>query len=142
MTIWSRLTPKELERRRVASVAALKARDRAQFDAWYQEQCDRDYWLYGQRCSGCDHWRSDMGDTGDCTAVGIVSGDQVLASAGMFSCSYMPPPGFPITNADFYCGLFRDDFDWLSLGQDYLERIGAMRDGKLRSKPSTRKETT
>lgn len=136
MTNWSPLSPDELERRRLLSVAAMKALDREKFDRLYQEKCDRDYWRYGQRCSGCDHWQSDMGNSGHCTAAGIVSGEQVLRSAGIVSCSYTPAPGFPITNADFHCGLFRDDFDWSSLDREYLERIGAMKNGSLRPKPT------
>lgn len=136
MPNWSRFSPAELERRRLASVAEMKVRDRAAFDRWYQERCDRDYWKYGPRCSGCDHWQSDMGNSGHCTAAGIVSGEQVLRSAGIVSCSYMPPPGFPLTKADFHCGLFRDDFDWSSLDHEYLERIGAMKNGSLRPKPT------
>lgn len=135
--VWDRLSPAELERRRVASVAALKIIEREKFARWYQEQCDRDYWRYGPRCSGCDHWRSDMGDSGDCTAAGLVSGEQVMRSVGIVGCSYTPPPGFPITSGEFHCGLFRDDFNWLSLDREYLERIGAMENGKLRPKPTT-----
>lgn len=135
---WSKLPTNELERRRLASVEVMKAREREKFAIWYQEQCDRDYWRYGPRCSGCDHWQSAMGNSGHCTAAGIVSGEQVLKSAGIVSCSYTPAPGFPITNADFYCGLFRDDFDWSSLDLDYLERIGALKDESLRQKPVVR----
>ena len=135
MPNWSRFSPDELERKRLASVAAMRAIDREKFDRWYQEQCDRDYWRYGQRCSGCDHWNSNMGNVGVCTAAGVVSGEQVLRSAGIVSCSYMPAPGFPIANADFHCGLFRDDFDWSSLDREYLERIGAMNNGALRPTP-------
>ena len=136
MTNWSPLSPDELERRRLLSVAAMEALNREKFARWYQKQCDRDYWRYGPRCSGCDHWQSDMGNIGFCTAAGIVSGEQVLRSAGIMFCSYTPPPGFPITRADFHCGLFRDDFDWSSLGPEYLERIGAMENGSLRPKPT------
>ena len=138
MPNWSRFSPDELERRRLASVAVMEAREREKFGIWYQEQCDRDYWRSGPRCSGCDYWQSDMGYSGYCTAAGLVSGEQVLRSVGIVSCSYTPAPGFPITNADFHCGLFRDDFDWSSLDRDYLERIGALKNGSLRPKPIAR----
>ena len=132
---WTRFTPEEIERRRLESVEALKGRERAEFDRWYQERCDRDYWKYGQRCAGCDHWNSRMGRSGECTAAGLVSGAEVLASVGIRSCSWMPEPGFPITSDDFHCGKFRDDFDWSTLDPEYLERIGAMKFGKLKPKP-------
>jgi len=121
---WSKYSAEEIERRRVLSVAALRARDREEFDAWYQEQCDREYWTRGQCCAGCDHWQSSAGNTGQCAAAGIVSGADVLASMGVTFSSYMPPPGFPYTASDHHCGLFKDDFDWRSLDDDYLHRIG------------------
>lgn len=123
---FSHLADQEIERRRAASIAEMKRRERADFDKWYQEQCDRDYWAYGQRCSGCDFWQSDMGNLGFCSAAGIVSGDQVMASMGIHFCSYTPPPGLPLTKAEFWCGKFKDEFDWMSLGEDYLRRIGAL----------------
>ena len=121
---WSKFTPEEIERRRAASVSALKEKERAEFAEWYQEQCDRLYWQNGPCCAGCDHWRSDMGNLGHCTAAGIVSGDQVMASLDIGWSTYTPPPGFPLTRADFQCGLFRDEFDWLSLPEEYRRKIG------------------
>lgn len=122
---FTRLSYREVERRRHASVAALKQRDRAEFDQWYQELCDREYWTRGQCCAGCDYWQSDMGGIGGCAAAGIVSGDQVMASIGVSFCSYTPPPGLPLTKLHFWCGKFKDDFDWPSLDVDYLRHIGA-----------------
>ena len=133
---WSNLPPDEIERRRLASVATLKQREREEFDRWYQEQCDRDYWTRGQCCAGCDHWASDMGRIGECKAAGLVSGKEVMASLGIVSYSAPLPPGFPMTRDDFHCGLFQDNFDWSSLPDRYLERIGAIRNGKLKPKPS------
>ena len=118
------LPPDEVERRRKQSVAALKQREREDFARWYQEKCDRDYWTRGPCCAGCDHWKSDMGNIGHCTAAGIVSGDQVMRSMGISFCSYTPPPGFPLTQGDFHCGLFKDEFDWSSLPAEYLRKIG------------------
>lgn len=112
----NRLTAAEIERRRRASVDALRSRDREAFD--------RLYWTQGQCCAGCDHWHSAHRLTGTCAAAGIVSGEDVLRSMGIAFSSYIPPPGFPWTKADFHCGLFRDDFDWSSLDADYLTRIG------------------
>lgn len=137
MSNWSRFSNDEIERRRASSVDALRAQDREAFDLWYQEQCDRLYWQSGPCCAGCDHWRSDMGNLGECVASGIVSGDQVMASLGILSCSYTLPPGFPLTRAEFRCGLFKDDFDWSTLDRDYLSRICAIRNGRLKSKPRT-----
>ena len=125
MTRFSNLPPDEIERRRAASQAVMAKRERAEFDAWYQEQCDRLYWQTGPCCAGCDHWRSEMGSLGHCTAAGIVSGDQVMASLGVSFCSYTPPPGFPLTRAEFHCGKFKDEFDWNSLPAEYLAKIGA-----------------
>jgi hypothetical protein len=61
---WSNFTQEEIERRHLAAVDALQALDREEFSRWYQEQCDHLYWTRGQCCAGCDHWRSDMGNTG------------------------------------------------------------------------------
>lgn len=133
-----RFTPEEMERRRLASVEALKVRERAEFDAWYQEQCDKLYWSRGQCCAGCDHWASDMGKSGSCIAAGIMSGEDVMRSMGITFCSYRFKPGYPYTRAEQWCGKFRDDFDWSTLDADYLTRIGAIRYGNLRPKPQTR----
>ena len=127
--------PAEIERRRQASIAEMKRRDEAAWQAKYQETCDAAYWRLGQCCAGCDHWESESGLTGRCTGAGIVSGDQVMRSMGVAFSSYTPAPGFPVSAHDFRCGLFRDDFDWSTLDADYLHRIGAMRGGKLRDKP-------
>jgi len=119
------LPPAEIDRRRQASIERLKQRDCEEWAEKYQEHCDRLYWTNGPCCAGCDHWRSDTGNLGRCTAAGIVSGDQVMASMGIEFCSYTPRPGFPMTKADFHCGMFEDDFDWSSLPIEYLARIGA-----------------
>lgn len=58
-----------------------------------------------------------------------------MRSLGCTFSSYTPPPGHPYTMADYVCGLFRDEFDWSSLDREYLERIGAMKNGSLRPKP-------
>ena len=130
-------TTEEIERRRLASIEALRKIEREEFDRWYQEKCDQMYWASGKCCAGCDHWQSDMGNLGYCTAAGIVSGDQVMRSMGITFCSYTPPPGLPMTEAEFYCGEFRDDFDWSTLDREYLAKIGAIRNGDLRKKPET-----
>lgn len=131
---FTRLPPDEIERRRQASIKALDARDRAAFDRQYQEWCDTEYWRRGPCCAGCDHWRSDGGKSGECTAAGIVSGADVLRSMGISFSSYMPAPGHPYTQHHHHCGKFRDAFDWSTLDELYLTRIGAMKNGTLRPK--------
>jgi hypothetical protein len=121
---FSKFTPDEVERRRVASVAALQVLDRAAFDRRYQEKLDTFYWAHGKCCAGCDHWSSEAGDTGECYAAPPVSGQQVLHSMGIEFSSYIPAPGQPYTAHDHVCGTFKDDFDWSTLPADYLERIG------------------
>jgi len=135
---FTNLTPEEMERRRLASVAAMREIEDAAWERQYREKCDRIYWAHGQCCAGCDHWESNMGLSGFCTGAGIVSGADVMRSVvGDGFCSYTPPPGFPMTKARFKCGLFRDNFDWSTLDADYLRRIGAARhDGTLRQKPT------
>lgn len=135
--IWGNMPPEEIERRRIASVAALDARNDAEFQAKYQETCDRLYWLRGKCCAGCDHWISHGGLIGRCQAAGIMSGEDVLRSMGVSFSSYIPEPGFPYTRAEHACGLFRDDFDWSTLDVGYLRRIGAMNGNVLREKPHT-----
>ena len=125
----------EIERRRQSSIKAMAERDRAEWDQKYQQNCDALYWRIGRCCAGCDHWRSDAGFVGECSAAGIMSGADVLRSMNVTYSSYMPKPGFPFTKSEHTCGLFSDDFDWSSLGKDYLERIGAMKSGQLRKKP-------
>lgn len=135
MPTFTKFSDAEIERRRALSVEALKQREREEWERQYQEHCDRLYWTSGKCCSGCDHWQSEMGNIGSCIDAGIVSGDQVMRSLGSYFSSYMPPPGFPLTKAEFYCGQFRDDFDWSTLDHDYLAKIGAIRNGELRQKP-------
>lgn len=132
--MFSKLPTHEIERRRIASIEAMKERDREDFEDWYQEQCDRLYWARGQCCAGCDHWSSSGGYSGRCAAAGIVSGADVLRSMGVEFSSYMPAPGFPFSEAHFHCGCFKDDFDWSTLPDDYLDSIGARRNGVLKSK--------
>lgn len=134
---WGSLTPEEIERRRQASVNAMEARDRDEWEARYQETCDRMYWARGQCCAGCDHWVSYGGLTGRCSAAGIMSGTDVLRSMGVTFSSYTPEPGFPFTLAEHACGMFRDDFDWSALDASYLRRIGAMAGNEMKTKPRT-----
>lgn len=129
------LPPEEIERRRALSLVRLREIERSEWEAKYQEICDRLYWKHGKCCAGCDHWSSHAGLTGECTAAGIMSGAEVMRSMGFTFCSHMPEPGFPHTRGKHVCGMFKDDFDWSALSDDYLQSIGAMRGGKLRSKP-------
>lgn len=109
----------------------------AEFDAWYQEACDKQYWSIGQCCAGCDHWISSKGLTGQCSAAEIVSGYEVLKSMGASFSSYIPKPGLPWTQSDSHCGKFSDAFDWSTLDWAYLIKIGAVRNGALRETPKT-----
>ena len=133
---WTNLSDAEIERRRQESIAALNCRDRMDFDKWYQKLCDETYWKFGRCCAGCDFWASDMGGVGKCTAGPMVSGQDVIKSMGMTFCSLDPGPGFISTKMEQHCGKFQDEFDWSALDAKYLEDIGAMRDGKLKAKPT------
>lgn len=115
----------EMEKRRRASVEALRIKDREKFSEWYQEKCDKLYWQNGPCCAGCDHWQSDSSLTGRCTNAPILSGQDVMRSIGAHFSSYTPPPGHPFTEAQHKCGMFKDDFDWSTLDAEYLKRIGA-----------------
>lgn len=128
MDIKSRYSDQELERRRKHSCALL-------FSDWYQEQMDTDYWSNGQRCSGCDYWQSSEGKVGECSAAGILSGAERVKLIGINFISYTPEPGFPYTRHNFWCGKFKDGFDWSSLDDDYLHKIGAMQAGVLMPLP-------
>jgi hypothetical protein len=123
--MFSGLSHEELERRRLASIEALKRRRDEEFERWYQKRCDEFFWRNGRCCAGCDHWNSEQGDVGECLSAPPVSGEQVLKSLGITWCSYIPPPGQPYTRRDHVCGAFQDTFDWASLGKEYLDAIGA-----------------
>lgn len=129
------LSPEEIQQRLEKSRRAWQAIQDREWQNRYQAKCDRLYWSQGKCCAGCDHWASDGALTGTCDAAGIVSGDQVLKSMNISFSSYMPGPGFPWTKAEHVCGLFKDEFDWSKLSQEYLEQIGAWRNGRLRAKP-------
>lgn len=133
---WSNFTDQEVERRRKASIAAIDDQERERFLVWYQQKCDTDYWREGQRCSGCDHWQSEGGSAGRCTAAAVVSGEQVLKSLGFSWATWAPAPGHPFTDSSFWCGKFKDDFDWSGLDDIYLHKIGAMKNGELLDKPA------
>lgn len=138
---FSRLPGCEVERRRQGSIKALQKRDREEFDRWYQEECDRKYWTLGQCCAGCDFWNSEMGWSGECRAAGLVPSDEVFASIGIVSWSGPKEPGFPLTSGDFWCGKFKDDFDWSTLDAAYLRKIGAItQEFGVKSKPAHRTE--
>lgn len=115
----------EIERRRLASIEEMKLRGEREFERWYQERCDRFYWQTGRCCAGCDYWRSDAGDVGECMSAPPVSGVEVLRSLGISWSSYTPPPGQPFTSRDHVCGAFKDDFNWQTLGEEYCKRVGA-----------------
>ena len=136
--MWSKFSADEIERRRRLSVDAFEDIRRREFSDWYQLRCDSKYWQFGQRCSGCDYWASDQGDSGECQHGGIIPGADVMRSMGCTFSSYTPPPGYPYTEGDHWCANFKDEFDWLSLGKDYLEKIGAINGGILRDKPKHR----
>ena len=122
---FSNLPASEIERRRLASIEAMKEMKRTDFERWYQERCDKHYWSHGRCCAGCDHWSSQAGDIGECMSAPPVSGADVLRSLGVDWSTYTPPPGQPYTGHDHVCGAFKDDFDWSTLDADYRKRIGA-----------------
>ena len=124
MTKFTNLHPDEVERRRLISIEAMKESRHAEFERRYQQRCDTFFWKNGPCCAGCDHWASEMGDSGQCTLAPIVSGADVLKSMGISWSSYTPPPDYPYTARDHVCGSFRDTFDWATLGEDYLREIG------------------
>ncbi len=103
----------------------------------YQMHCDTLYWQNGQCCAGCDHWRSDMGNMGECVANGILPGEDVMRSIGIAQSSHPFAPGFPQTRALDHCGKFKDDFDWSTLSKFHLRKIGAIWNGKMQPKPAS-----
>lgn len=129
------LPPEEVQRRHAISEARWRELQRTEWEQKYQFMCDKKYWSQGKCCAGCDHWVSEAAFLGNCTAAPIMSGADVMRSMGISFCSVPLEPGHPFTKADHVCGLFADTFDWSTLADDYLERIGAMKRGKLRDKP-------
>ena len=134
---WRRLSPEEIERRRIESVTELSRRNDSNAEDWYQRNCDHAYWKYGRCCAGCDHWHGGAGGSGQCDANGLVQGAEVLKSVGVCCASWQEPPGWPFTDMEHVCGKFQDSFDWSSLPREYLDRIGALTpSGQLKPKPS------
>lgn len=125
MTKFTTMPPNEVERRRLASLDALRVLDREAWERQYQKRCDEFFWRNGPCCAGCDHWSSEAGDIGECYSAAPVSGIDVLKSLDIDWCSYIPPPGQPYTRREYRCGEFQDTFDWPSLGEVYLKSIGA-----------------
>jgi hypothetical protein len=123
--MFSKLPADEIERRRNLSITAFDGIKRAEFEAWYQEQCDSFYWKNGRCCAGCDHWSSSEAWIGQCMSAPPVSGADVIRSMGINWSSYNPPPGQPYTKRDHVCGAFKDEFDWSTLDESYLRKIGA-----------------
>lgn len=133
--MFGNLPPDEVARRLDVSRAWYEEIKRNEWAGQYQAKCDALYWKIGKCCAGCDHWGSDGAMIGQCSAAGIMSGEQVMRSLGISFSSYPFNPGFPYTESTHVCGLFRDDFDWSLLTDDYLHQIGAMRQGHMRPKP-------
>lgn len=140
MRRFTKFTDAEIERRRKISVEEIQRRDRMQFDAWYQKRCDEIYWRGGKCCAGCDHWESDSSLHGICKASPILSGEDVMRSLGISWSSTKFSPGRPFTRATNHCGMFKDDFDWSTLDEDYLRQIGAMDGDSIKPKPITAHE--
>lgn len=141
MRISSKFSPAEIERRRQVSIENLKVRDQDEWHKTYQKMCDKAYWQHGKCCAGCDHWQSDGGFIGFCSAAGIVSGADVMRSMGISASSYRFKPGFPSCRASDHCGKFVDTFDWSSLAPDYLREIGATFNDRMQLKPSLISQT-
>jgi len=123
MTQFSTLPPDEIERRRLLSIGVREEQERDAWQRGYQKRCDTFFWQNGPCCAGCDHWASEAGDIGECTAAPPVSGVQVIKSLGIDWSSHTPPPGHPFTRRDHRCGAFRDTFDWSTLDGEYLASI-------------------
>lgn len=89
-----------------------------------QEILDRLYMQNGPRCAGCDWWHYYNSLAGECRKSAPVSGVQRVAMLGAYGSSLSPEAGHIMTLRDHHCGDFVDTFDWSTLPQSYLRRIG------------------
>lgn len=90
-----------------------------------QEHLDSFYFKHGKCCAGCDWWRSISSLVGECTRAAIVPAQQRMDALGIEWSSHRMKAGHPITNRDYVCGEFKDEFDWTTLPLPYRKRIGA-----------------
>lgn len=92
-----------------------------------QENADRFYWERGPCCAGCDYWRGLNSVAGECQRSRLIPGGERAAMLGIHGCSLSVGAGHALTPRDYWCGNFRDAFDWLSLPPAYLRIIGLAR---------------
>lgn len=122
--MFSNLSAEELERRRNLSILAMDQIRKDAFERMQQERLDTLYWANGPCCAGCDHWAYAGGKIGQCLKSPILSGNDVLRSMGWVGSTLQIAPDHPYTDQDHLCGLFEDKFDWTTLDETYLKRIG------------------
>lgn len=90
-----------------------------------QEYLDRFYFSRGPCCAGCDWWESISSFVGSCTKAAIVPGKERMDALGINWSSHRFKSGHPITQRDYSCGQFKDEFDWTTLPLPYRKRVGA-----------------
>lgn len=90
-----------------------------------QDWVDSFYHNNGPCCAGCDHWRYINSAYGECLKSKIVSGKERGDVIGFDQCSMRIPAGHALTERDYVCGNFIDNFDWSSLPLAHRKRIGA-----------------
>lgn len=99
-----------------------------------QERLDAFYFKQGPCCAGCDWWSPVNSIAGECTRTVPVDGIQRFAMLGVTGSSLPPSAGHIMTLREHHCGEFKDEFDWTSLPEGYLRRIGWIsRDAKERA---------
>lgn len=86
------------------------------FDDALQRLMDRFYLENGKCCAGCDWWRFHNSLFGDCTKSAPVSASERFSMVGIHGASIEPDAGHIMTPRDHFCGDFKDDFDWSSIG--------------------------
>lgn len=89
-----------------------------------QELLDRFYHANGPCCAGCDWWRHFSSLTGECTRHAPRPEPEVH-SCMIFEGSSISSGGHPMTRREYYCGDFKDEFDWSSLPLPYRRSVGA-----------------
>ena len=89
------------------------------------EILDRFYTQNGPCCAGCDWWAYHNSLAGECRKSAPVSGVQRVSMLGIvYGTNYPLSAGHIMTMRDHHCGDFKDEFDWSTLPEHYLRRIG------------------
>lgn len=89
-----------------------------------QERIDRFYAERGPCCAGCDHWAHLNVLVGECQAGPPVGSADRMLGLRIEGCSIPIGAVRVLTLRDYFCGAFKDEFDWQSLPAAYLRRIG------------------